>query len=132
MNDKPVIDFSTTVPARDSLTISETMDTDGYVTNLYARAYPGEENEIQRRMRIWQGGKDNGNPVSLVRYPEGSDAYLAGDDQTWNFSLRREFSEDDVLEVKYTSNSEYDHPVSTVLAVETESGLIDALTGGLL
>lgn len=132
MNDKPVIDFSTTVPAGGDVTITEKMDTDGFVTSLYARAHPGEETEVARKFRIWHGGKENGNPVSLIRFPEDSAPYLVGDNQTWDFNMRREFKEDDVIEVKYSSTADYDHPVSTVIAVEQERDLISTLTGGLL
>lgn len=132
MHDKPVLDFSTTVPAGETIRISEKMDTDGFVTHLHARAYPGEETDIERSFRVWQGGKENGNPLSIIRHIENANDYLVGDDQTWDFDLRRSFDEDDEIEVVYRSTSDYDHPVSTVLAIENERDLIGTLTGGIL
>lgn len=128
-DEKPVIDFSTEVAPDSTVSIEHRFDTDGYVTHLHARAYPGEETAVQRTFQLWKGGKNNGNPIPLVRSPDGANDALIGDDQTWDFDMRRRFEADDVLEVKYRNTGNYDYPVSTVMAVDHDSGMIDRLAG---
>lgn len=131
MEDKPVIDLSTTVAPGETVAVSHQFDKSGFITHLHARAYPGEETSVQRNFRLWRGGRDEGNPVSLIRSPEGANDALVGDNQTWDFAMRREFEQDDVLEVSYQNTGNYTYPVSTVVAIDYDRGLIERL-GGLL
>lgn len=131
MEDKPVIDFSTSVAPGEKKTVAHTFDTDGYITHFHARAYPGEETDVERSVLLWQGGKDNGNPIPIIRSPEGANDTLVGDEQTWDFEMRRAFDADDTLEVVYRNNGSYTHPVSTVIAVDEARNIFEKL-GGIL
>lgn len=131
MNDKPVINLGTTIGAGDSKSVSHTFDKAGYITQIHARAYPGEDRSVERRIRLWRGGKDEGNPIPVIRQGDGSDAYLSGQDETWQFDMRREFREKDEIEVSYKNTGEYAYPVQMLVTVEHERSLIEKI-GGLL
>lgn len=131
MQDKPVIDFGTVVDPGGTEKVSHTFDSSGFITHLHARAYPGEERAVSREFLLWRGGKDNGNPIPIVRRAADSQDGLRGDNETWDFSMRREFSQNDVLEAVYRNDGSFSYPMSTVMAVDHDRGLIEKL-GGLL
>lgn len=131
MEDKPVINFGTTIQPGEKKSITHKFDSSGYLTHLHARAYPGEDRSVERRVFLWRGGRDNGNPIPVMRSPEGADEFLSGQDETWKFDMRRGFGQHDELEVQYRNTGDYAYPCSLVVTVEHERSLLEKL-GGLL
>ncbi len=131
MEESPVINFSTSVPPGSSESITHIFDDSGYITHFHARAYPGEEMALERQVYLHRDGIDGGNAVPVIRSPEGSNEYLSGDSQTWDFDMRREFDKHDALEVKYVNTGDFEYNASTVITVDHDTNFLEQL-GGLL
>jgi len=107
----------------------------GVINRIYAVSYPGQEIDVEYSVNLVPDGA--GNSINLVaRATDNSLGYLAGDDQTWDFPLRRSFDPNDELRFKYVNNdSNNAHPVHLRVHVDYGGPMIDQLkrlTGGIL
>lgn len=137
MQSAPAINFSTAIGPGETVSVEQRMDKTGVVRRLHTTAYSGEETDVERYFYLWEGGKENGNPVNLLttaNYAEATgNEYLAGDDQIWDLQTRRSFDVGDVLEVRYVNNDTSNaYPVDTIIEIDHETGLLSELAGRVL
>lgn len=134
MEKAPPILLQGEVSAGGTVTQEHKFDTGGVVNRLYSVAYAGEEADVERRAVLLKGGKDTGHAVNLLTPADSgdtaSDPFLAGENQTWDFSMRREFEAGDILQVKWTNKDGTNaYPVQAVVGVDhAGAGLFEALT----
>jgi len=118
------------VDSNSTAKFSHTLNRSGTITRIYAESYPGQETDVEYHCELIPDG--GGQAINLIA--QASDdalGYLIGNDQTWNFPIRRDFSMDDEIRFKYVNNdSNNSHNVHLRVHVDYEGSMIDRLRGG--
>jgi len=99
------------------------------VQRIYARSYIGQETDVEYHCELIPDGA--GNTINLIaQSTSDSIDHLIGNEQTWDFPLRREFDMDDELRFRYVNNdANNDQPVHLRVHVDYEGSLMDRLRG---
>lgn len=113
INKKEVIVFSKSVGPGESGTMSERIKADATVEEVTAKFYFGQERALQANPYIHK----TGNRIEqLVTYPEGSEKFLAGDDDYFIYNTALEVNNDDYVKVDY-ENKSVDQTYNLVMTV---------------
>lgn len=137
MNSQTPILFQGTVAAGGTLTMEESFENAGTITRLYSKAYVGEETSVRRYFQLLPGGRED-SPVNLVTAAtdadEDSEEFLAGNDQEWDFPMRRQFPADSRLRVRFENQDANNaYPVHAIVNADREgvASVLSSLAGVL-
>lgn len=109
------------VDAGQTVEVEHTFQREGVIRNLYAKAYPGQELDVEYHLELVKASSEN----TINLFQEASDGnsttYLVGDDQEWSFASRREFDVDDKLVFRFVNNDGTNaQPVHALVGVDYE------------
>lgn len=81
---KETVQFKTVVTAGTLKTLSYTIKADATVERIFGKFYPGQEGVLHVHPYLRLNGDRH---EELVTYPTGTDQFLSGDDQIYDFAI---------------------------------------------
>ena len=116
INKKEVIVFSKSVAPGEKGTVAERIKADATVQEVTAKFYFGQERALKVNPYIH---KTRNRIEQLLTYPEGTDPFIAGDDDYFKYDTAVEVSNDDFVKVDF-ENTSVDNAYDLVVTVTVD------------
>lgn len=111
-----VLSFRKDIAPNTSLTLKERVKADGSVSKIFVRFYPGVEKSLQVRPYILHKGN---RAEDVITYVEGTDNYLSGDSDSFEYPVTVDVKYDDEI-VVYVNNTDLANTYSLVVDVKVD------------
>lgn len=129
MSKKEVVAIRKTVAAGQTLHITERIKAPGTVEEMRVRFYAGQERELKITPIILHKGEQ---AEQLLTYPEGTDNFLSGDDDTLIFPCIVAVGNDDFLKITAQNvNLTYDYTLNIDIVIDYFAGK-NRVAGGVV
>lgn len=117
---KEVIAIRKTVPAGATVIVSERVKGPGTVEELRVRFYPGQSRSLRVNPYVLHKG-DQAEP--MLTYPEGTENFLSGDDDTLIFpSVVTVENDDNIRVIAQNMSSGFDYTLVIDVVIDYHSG----------
>lgn len=125
MQDERPISFIGTTAAGETSEAAHEFTDSGVVTGATIITHTGQEYGLRQTVEIIR----NGSPVSL--WQGLGEAYLAGDGEDFELSVRFEFERGDVIRFKAENTTTYDYHHNMTVTVDYEENTLERITSAL-
>jgi hypothetical protein len=126
---KEVVAIRMNIPAGTTVTVLERIKAQGTVEELRVRFYPGQERELHVMPIVLHKGDQ---AEQLLTYPEGSENFLSGDDDSMIFPCVVAVDNDDHLKVTaQNTNITYDYTLCIDVVIDYYAGK-NRVSGGVV
>lgn len=112
--------FRKVLAAGEDVILKSRILADGTIEGLRAKFYPGQENTLQVRPCLWQTGRNV--LVDLVTYAEGTDQFISGDDDYFEYPITQDCLKDDEIWVIAKNTGEYPYTIVIDVSIDYYAG----------
>jgi hypothetical protein len=129
VNKKETILFNKVIPANTQGKISERIKMEGTVERVEVRFYRGQQKALQIIPVVLHKGQKS---EPLITFPEGTDGYLAGDDDNFKFDIVIPIENDDEVVIYYKNTDlTYDYTLMVHVSIDYYGGK-NRVVGGVI
>lgn len=126
-NKKEVIYFDKVIPAGQTLEFTSKVKDDGTIEKLTVKFYIGQEKGLRVIPTVIH---NNNQPEALITYPTGTEQYLSGDDDYFDFPIVVPVALNDVIKLKaINTDSTYDYHLTAAITIDYYAGQNRVIAG---
>jgi hypothetical protein len=118
-NKKETVQFTKTILAGTTVTLSYLVKTEGTVERIFGKFYPGQQNALQVRPYLLLTAD---RQEELVTYPAGTNRFMSGDDRIFDIPIDYDVKSGDQLKVDVNNVSTYDYTLEISFVVDYVGG----------
>lgn len=126
-NKKEVIFFNKKIPKNTSVDFQEIIKDDGTIEKINVRFYVGQEKGLHIIPSVLHFRSSS---EQLITYPENTDSFLSGDDDSFDFPVIVPVAINDVLKIRaINTDLVFDYTMTVAVTVDYYAGQNRVITG---